>query len=340
MKISKSKVFVNAKHVTFEKNQHMKFPSPVSVQWIAELIGATVTGNKNGQATGINELHKVEEGDLVFVDHPKYYDTCINSAATFIIINKETAVPEGKALLVCDEPFEAYLKIVRHFRPFSPSNKMISDTAVMGEGSVVMPGAFIGNHVTIGKNSIIYPNVTIYDYTVIGDNVIIQAGTVIGSDAFYYNTKKNREVWYKKMESCGRVVIEDNVEIGAGCTIDKGVSHDTVIGRGTKFDNQVHIGHDSIIGKNCLFAAQVGVAGAVDIKDGVILWGQVGVSKTLTIGENAIVLAQTGVPSSLEGNKTYFGYPAEDASYKRRELVWVKRIPELWEKVKGLESKK
>lgn len=340
MKISKSKVFVNRKHVTFEKNQHMKFPSPVSVQWIAELIGATVTGNKNGQATGINELHKVEEGDLVFVDHPKYYDTCINSAATFIIINKETTVPEGKALLVCDEPFEAYLKIVRHFRPFSPSNQMISDTAVIGEGSVVMPGAFIGNHVTIGKNSIIYPNVTIYDYTVIGDNVIIQAGTVIGSDAFYYNTKKNRDVWYKKMESCGRVVIEDNVEIGAGCTIDKGVSHDTVIGRGTKFDNQVHIGHDSIIGKNCLFAAQVGVAGAVDIKDGVILWGQVGVSKTLTIGENAVVLAQTGVPSSLEGNKTYFGYPAEDASYKRREIVWLKRIPELWEKVKNLEGKK
>ena len=138
------------------------------------------------------------------------------------------------------------------------------------------------------------------------------------------------------MESCGRVVIEDDVEIGAGCTIDRGVSGDTVIGRGTKFDNQVHIGHDSVIGKNCLFAAQVGVAGAVDIKDGVILWGQVGVSKTLTIGENAVVLAQTGVPSSLEGNKTYFGYPAEEASYKRRELVWVKRIPEIWEKLKKL----
>ena len=94
----------------------MKFPSPVPVQWIAELIGAVVTGNKNGTATGINEIHKVEEGDLVFVDHPKYYDKCINSAASFIIINKETDVPEGKALLVCDELFEAYLKTVRHFR--------------------------------------------------------------------------------------------------------------------------------------------------------------------------------------------------------------------------------
>lgn len=317
----------------------MKFPSPVPVQWIAELIGAVVTGNKNGFATGINEIHKIEEGDLVFVDHPKYYDKCIQSAASFIIINKETDVPEGKALLVCDEPFEAYLKIVRHFRPFTPATKHVSDTAMIGEDTVVMPGAFIGEHVSIGANCIIYPNVTIGDYTVIGNNVIIQSGTVIGSDAFYYNTKKNRDVWYRKMESCGRVVIEDNVEIGAGCTIDRGVTHDTVIGRGTKFDNQVHIGHDSVIGKNCLFAAQVGVAGAVDIKDGVILWGQVGVSKTLTIGENTVVLAQTGVPSSLDANKVYFGYPAEEAGYKRRELVWVKRIPELWEKVKGLEEK-
>lgn len=314
----------------------MKFPSPVSVQWIAELIGATVTGNKNGQATGINEIHKVEHGDLVFVDHPKYYEKCVNSAASFIIINKETAVPEGKALLVCAEPFEAYLKIVRHFRPFTPSAQLISETATIGEGSVVMPGSFIGNHVTIGTNCIICANVSINDYTVIGNNVIIQSGTVIGSDAFYYNTKKNRDVWYRKMESCGRVVIEDDVEIGAACTIDRGVSHDTVIGRGTKFDNQVHIGHDTVVGKNCLFAAQVGVAGAVDIKDGVVLWGQVGVSKTLTIGENAVVYAQSGVPDSIAGNKTYFGTPAEDALQKKKELVWVKRIPEMWEKLKNL----
>lgn len=314
----------------------MKFLTPVSVQWISEFIGARVTGNAKGQATGINEIHKVEQGDLVFVDHPKYYDKCIQSAASYIIINKETEVPEGKALLVCDDPFEAYLKIVKHFRPFTPNHQLISESAIIGEGTVLMPGAFVGNHVTIGTNCIIYPNVTIYDYTVIGNNVTIHAGTVIGSDAFYFNTKKNRDVWYKKMESCGRVVIEDDVEIGAACTIDKGVSHDTVIGRGTKFDNQVHIGHDTVIGKNCLIAAQVGVAGVVELKDGVTLWGQVGVSKTLTIGENAVVFAQSGVGSSIEGNKSYFGTPVNDALQKRKELVWVKRIPEMWEKLKNL----
>ncbi len=314
----------------------MKFPSPVSVEWIADLINAKVLGNRKGLATGINEIHKVEDGDLVFVDHPKYYGQCINSAASFIIINKEAEVPNGKALLVCEEPFEAYLTIVNHFRPFTPSVKLISDSAIVGAGTVIMPGAFVGNHVTIGDNCIIHPNVTVYDHAVIGSNVVIHAGTVIGSDAFYYNTKKNRDVWYKKMQSCGRVVIEDNVEIGANCTIDRGVSHDTVIGRGTRFDNLIHIGHDTVIGKNCLFAAAVVVAGCVTIKDGVTLWGQVVVNKTLTIGENAVLLGRTGVAGDLEGNKTYWGAPAQEARVAQRELIWIKRIPEMWEKLKNL----
>ena len=314
----------------------MQFPSPVSVEWLAEFLNARLIGNKSGQATGINEIHKVEEGDLVFVDHPKYYDTCIRSAATFIIINKAVEVPPGKALLVVDQPFEAYLKIVRHFRPFEPAPKMISDSAVIGEGCYFYPNVFVGHHTVIGSNCVFHPNVTILDHCVIGDNVVIQAGTVIGSDAFYYNSKKDRSVWYKRMESCGRVIIEDDVEIGAGCTIDRGVTNDTIIGRGTKMDNMIHVGHDTVTGKNCLFAAQVGIAGAVEIGNGVILWGQVGVSKTLTIGDNAIVYAQSGVPASLEGGKIYFGTPAEDAIAKKKELVWVKRIPELWKKVMAM----
>lgn len=312
----------------------MKFPAPVSVQWLAEFLGAELIGNTNGMASGINEIHKVEEGDLVFVDHPKYYEKCIQSSASHIIINQRTDVPEGKSLLIVEQPFEAYLKIVQHFRPYVPQASSISDTAVVGEGSIVYPGVFLGHHVTIGKNCVLHPGVVIRDYCVLGDNVVVQSGTVIGSDAFYYNTKKDREVWYRRMESCGRVVIADFVEIGAGCTIDRGVTHDTVIGRGTKIDNQVHIGHDTVVGENCLFAAQVGIAGAATIGNGVVLWGQVGVSKTLEIGDNAVVLAQSGIPSSLAGGKTYFGYPAEEAGMKKRELVWIKRIPAMWEKLK------
>lgn len=314
----------------------MKFPAPVTVQWIAELIDAEVVGDTAAQASGINEIHKVENGDLVFVDHPKYYQKCIDSDATHIIINsKDVHLPAGKTLLVCDEPFEAYQKIVSYFKPFVPAVKPISDTATIGEGTVIMPNVFIGEHVKIGRDCIIQPNVTILGDTEIGNRVIIQSGTVIGSDAFYYNTKKNREVWYRKMLSGGKVVIEDDVEIGANCTIDRGVSAETRICRGTKFDNLIHIGHDTIVGKNCLFAAQVAIAGATTIEDGVILWGQVGVSKTLTIGANAEIMAQSGVPSSIEGGKKYWGTPVQDAMEKKKELVWVRRIPQIWKKING-----
>jgi UDP-3-O-[3-hydroxymyristoyl] glucosamine N-acyltransferase len=313
----------------------MRFDKPVPLTEIARLIGAEIVGNSEGSATGINEIHKVEEGDLVFVDHPKYYQKCIQSAATFIIIDQATDFPPHKSLLITEQPFEAYLTIVQHFRPFIPLTDHRSSTAVVGANTVLMPGSVVGNNVRIGDNCIIYPNAIIMDHCVIGNNVVIQSGTVIGSDAFYYNRKTNRPVHYKKMLSCGRVVIEDFAEIGANCTIDRGVSGDTIIGSGTKMDNLVHVGHDTVIGRNCLIAAQVGIAGATTIEDEVILWGQVGVSKTLTIGKGAEVYAQSGVPASIEGGRKYFGSPVEDALTKKKELVWLKRLPLIWEKVMG-----
>jgi UDP-3-O-[3-hydroxymyristoyl] glucosamine N-acyltransferase len=320
-------------NVGLSKIYAMKFPSPVSLSWLSEFLGARLVGNTGASASGINEIHKVENGDLVFVDHPKYYQKCLQSAASFIIINKEVDFPLGKALLIVDQPFEAYQKIVKHFRPFEGAVQSVSPNAAIGKTSYLYPGVFVGNHVEIGERCMIYPNVTIMDHCIIGNDVVIQSGTVIGSDAFYYNTNKNREFWYKRMLSCGRVVIGDDVEIGAGCMIDRGVSGDTVIGSGSRLDNMIHIGHDTVLGKNCLLAAQVGIAGAVNIGDGVILWGQVGVSKTLDIGDNAVVLAQSGVGGSLDANKAYFGTPAEEAIIKKRELVWVKRIPEIWQKL-------
>jgi UDP-3-O-[3-hydroxymyristoyl] glucosamine N-acyltransferase len=314
----------------------MQFPSPVSAHWIADFIDAKISGNADAFASGLNEIHRVKKGDLVFVDHPKYYDTCLNSAATFIIINADKEVPPGKTLFITDNPFEAYLKIVNHFKPFNPSNKMISDSVNVGKNTVIMPNVFLGNNVSIGNNCIIHPNVTIYDDSIIGDNVEIHSGTVIGGDAFYFNTKKNRANWFKKMQSCGTVIIENDVEIGANCAIDRGVSDSTIIGSGTKLDNLIQVGHDVVIGKNCLIASQVGIAGGTTLGDGVTLWGQVGVSKTLTIGDNAIVMAQGGVASSLEGDKAYWGSPAQDLYSKKKELVFLKRLPEIWEKVKKI----
>lgn len=318
----------------------MRFQKPVPVTQIAQLINARVLGNDQGTAYGLNEIHKVEDGDIVFVDHPKYYQRCIQSAATCIIINQATSFPPQKTLLLVDDPFEAYLKIAAHFRPFEPVTQAVSATATLGAGTIVMQGAVVGNHVSIGEHCILHPNVVIMDHCKIGNNVVVQGGTVIGSDAFYYNKRTNREVHYKRMNSCGRVIIEDDVEIGANCTIDRGVTADTIIGAGTKLDNLVHIGHDTVIGKNCLFAAQVGVAGAVTIEDEVTVWGQAGINKTLTIGKGAEIFAQSGVPSSVEGGKKYFGSPAAEALGKQKELVWIRRIPELWEKVMGSKADK
>ncbi|MEY3159793.1 MAG: hypothetical protein RLZZ49_1273 [Bacteroidota bacterium] len=309
----------------------MKFPTPVSVSSIADMIHATIHGNSDEFALGINEIHKVEAGDIVFVDHPKYYATCFSSAASFIIIDQYVEHPSNKTLLVVSEPFEAYLTIVQHFRPFKPSNKMISSTAIIDETTYVAPHVFIGNHVSIGKHCIIQPNVTIMDDCIIGDHVIIQSGTVIGSDAFYYNKKSNREVPYKKMESCGRVIIEDYVEIGANCCVDRGVTHDTIIGKGTKLDNMNHVGHDVVIGKNCLIAAGSGIAGASTLEDDVVLWGMVGIAKTTRIGRGTVINPMSGVFQDIEAGRSVWGVPAIDSAVKMKERIWMRRIPEMWE---------
>jgi UDP-3-O-[3-hydroxymyristoyl] glucosamine N-acyltransferase len=301
----------------------MKFEKPVKLSELASFTNSQVIGDGNLLVTGINEIHMVESGDITFVDHPKYYDKALGSAATFVIINKDVPCPDGKALLFCSDPFSAYVAIVKRFRPFQPASAMIAPSALIGEGTVIQPGVFVGNHVTIGKNCLIHPGVVIYDHCRIGDHVIIHANTVIGSDAFYF---KRRPEGYDKMESCGRVIVADKVEIGASCTIDKGVSGDTVIGEGTKLDNHIHIGHDTVIGKNCLFAAQVGIAGVTKIEDEVILWGQVGVNKDLVIGKGAVVYAQSGVASTIEGGKVYFGSPVQDAREKLKEIATLKLV--------------
>ena len=301
----------------------MKFKSVQTLQKIANLIDATFVGESDFKISGINEIHVVEAGDIVFVDHPKYYEKALNSEATIILINKEVDCPKGKSLLISDNPFRDFNKITKHFSPFISSKVSIADTAIVGEGTIIQPNVFIGNNVSIGKNCLIHPNVTIYDNAIIGDAVIIHANTVLGADAFYY---KNRPEGFDQLLSVGRVVVKDNVHIGASCTIDKGVTGDTTIGEGTKIDNQVHVGHDTKIGKKCLIASQTGIAGCVIIEDEVTLWGQVGTNSGITIGKGAVILGQTGVTKSVPGGKTYFGTPISESRVKLKELAYLKRL--------------
>ena len=309
----------------------MKFNTTHTLQEIAKIIGCPYVGADDFPVFGMNEIHVVTPGDIVFVDHPKYYDKALQSAATIVLINKEVDCPEGKALLISDDPFRDFNTLTRHFMPFVSAQAAISASAQIGEGTVIQPNCFVGNHVKIGRNCLIHANVTVYDHTLIGDNVIIHSGTVLGADAFYY---KKRPEGYDQLLSGGRVVIEDQVGIGALCTIDKGVTGDTTIGWGTKIDNQVHVGHDTVIGKKCLIASQTGIAGCVIIKDEVTLWGQVGTTSGITIGEKAVILGQTGVTKSVEGGKTYFGTPIEESREKLKQLANIKRIPEILTKLK------
>jgi UDP-3-O-[3-hydroxymyristoyl] glucosamine N-acyltransferase len=309
----------------------MKFNKTYTLKQIAEIINSKYIGTDDFPVQGMNEIHVVEPGDIVFVDHPKYYDKALQSAATIVLINKEVDCPEGKALLISDDPFRDFNVLTKHFRPFQFSNVAISASAKIGDGTLIQPNCFIGHNVQIGKNCLIHSNVSIYDNTIIGDNVIIHAGTILGADAFYY---KKRESGFDQLLSGGRVVIENNVGIGALCTIDKGVTGDTTIGEGTKIDNQVHVGHDTVIGKKCLIASQTGIAGCVIIEDEVTLWGQVGTTSGITIGAKAVIMGQTGVTKSVEGGKSYFGTPIEESREKLKQLANIKRIPEIIEKLK------
>ncbi|WP_179338811.1 UDP-3-O-(3-hydroxymyristoyl)glucosamine N-acyltransferase [Winogradskyella ludwigii] len=311
----------------------MKFPKPHTLKQIASLIDCEFKGSEDFEILGINEIHVVEPGDIVFVDHPKYYDKALESAATIVLINKDVDCPEGKALLISDDPFRDFNKITKHFKPFRSSNSAVADDAVIGEGTIIQPNCFVGNNVKIGKNCLIHSNVSIYDDAIIGDNVTIHAGTILGASAFYY---KNRPEGYDQLLSGGRVIIEDNVDIGALCTIDRGVTGDTRIGEGSKLDNQIQIGHDTVLGKKCLIASQTGIAGCVVIEDNVTIWGQVGVKSGITIAKGTVIYAQSGLGQTTEEGKTYFGSPAVEARSFFKERAYIKKIPEMLQKLKTL----
>jgi UDP-3-O-[3-hydroxymyristoyl] glucosamine N-acyltransferase len=320
----------------------MKLDKPHKASELAKWLNTEFIGNGDLEVTGINEIHKLDKGDITFVDYEKYYDKAKSSKATAIITNKQFDIPEDKVLIISDDPFRDYNLLAQRFCPtckygyaHSADSYYVSPTAQVGSHTIIMPGCFIGNHVKIGSNCMIFPNVVIYDNTEIGDNVTIHANTTIGADAFNYKMREHEGgKRYDKMHTIGKTIIHNFVEIGSGCTVDRGVSANTVIGEGTKIDNQVMVGHGVEIGKNCLIAAQCGIAGKTVLEDNVILWGQVGVSKSLRLGEGCVVLAKSGVSKDLEAGKMYFGTPAREAQNKWKELALIRKLPEMWEKLK------
>ncbi|MGV8914010.1 MAG: LpxD N-terminal domain-containing protein [Kaistella sp.] len=299
----------------------MRFQQPQTLRSISEITGAKMIGDENFPVLGTNEIHRVQNGEIVFVNHPKYYEKALNSAATIILIDKVVDCPPGKALLVSDDPFRDFNKINTHFRRIFNFTKELHDLEV-GEGTQIHPSAVIGNEVRIGKNCLIFPHVVIGDYTVIGDNVTIQSGTVLGGDAFYYRKLDGN---FDRLISVGNVIIENNVEIGNNCTIDRGVTDSTIIGEGSVLDNQIQIGHDTVIGKKCLIASQVGIAGCCILEDEVTVWGQVGMASGVRIASGTVLLGKTGVNKDLKKG-TYFGPLAEEFKEFLKKEIKLKNL--------------
>ncbi|MDG1913550.1 MAG: LpxD N-terminal domain-containing protein [Crocinitomix sp.] len=306
----------------------MKFERSYTLKEIADLLNSPFKGDANLEVTGINEIHKIEYGEIVFVDHPKYYKKAFESAADVILIDQEADVPAGKGIIICEAPFDAFNQITTHFSPDIPWVSPSGSNFKVGENTAIYPNVSIGHDVSIGSNCIIHSGAVIGDHTIIGDHVVVGPNSVIGHYAFYYKKKSGG---YNRMHTCGKTILEDHVEIGALSTIDRGVTGDTIIGKGTKIDNQVHVGHDTVVGENCLFAANVGIAGCVIIKDHVTLWGQVGVVSDITINSNVTVLGQSGVGMDLKEGKTYFGSPCGEARSKFKELAAFKRLASIIE---------
>lgn len=313
----------------------MQIQASISVKEVADLYNAIIIGDENAVITGINEIHKVRPGDLMFVDNEKYFQKALSSAASVILVHQATECPPGKTLLVVAHPFKVYDALVRKYRQPKTITATIAETAFVHPSATIEPGVIIGNYARIGAYSYLQANVYIGDHTQVGDHVRIESGALIGTGAFYYKKEAGA---FQRWTTGGRVVIENHVDIGAGSTIARGVSGDTIIGEGTKIDCQVHIGHGVEIGKNCLIAAQVGISGKTIIEDYVTIYGQAGLAQAIRIGAGATIGAKSGVSKNLEGGKLYLGYPAEEASGHYRQLAALRQLPafmkEWWQKNK------
>jgi UDP-3-O-[3-hydroxymyristoyl] glucosamine N-acyltransferase len=325
---------------------------------IAEAVGGRLIGDPATTIRGVAPLDRATRTDLSFLGAAKYAAAFSASQAGVVLVSPELAETPGQASrVVVDQPQEALLSLLPRFHRPAEAPAGVHQTAVIGRGArlgrdvsigpyaiigdratlgdrvVVGPHSVIGEGVEVGDDSRLYPAVTIYAGSLIGRRVIIHAGARIGSDGFGYVQKGGAHL---KIPHVGRCLIEDDVEIGANSTIDRGSIDDTVVGAGTKIDNLVQIAHNVRIGKLCLIMAQVGIAGSVRVEDGAMLLGQVGVSGHHTIGAGARLAAQAGVFGDIPAGETWSGYPARPHKEALRAQAALFKLPSLIRRIERL----
>jgi len=329
---------------------------------IAEFISGRIIGDKDTVITGVSPIERGERGHLSFVAQEKFVSYLQNThCAVLIVSNKlideNTSYPS--TIIAVEDAYLSFQVLMNLYQKLQKRKEGIEEgssidqTVVLGEdvyigaftylaekvkvgdGTQIFPHVYVGQHVKIGKNCQIFSGVRIYDYCVIGDNTIIHSNTVVGSDGFGFQPTKEG---YQKIPQLGNVVIENNVEIGANCTIDRGTIGSTVIGEGTKIDNLIQIAHNVKIGKHNVIAAQAGIAGSTTLGDWNMIGGQTGIVGHITIGNKVSVQAQSGVNSNAQDGEVLYGSPAIAAGDFRRSYVHFKNLPQLAKRIAELEA--
>lgn len=327
---------------------------------LAEYVGGRVIGDPNVVIKSASTLGRADEGDISFLANQRYEKQLHTTKASAVIVGKETAGTSA-SLLIAEDPYYAFMQIMvllhghrKHKKVGISPQARISDSAKIGadchihdfvtiadeakvaDGCIIYPGVYIGQGAQLGNDCIIYPNVVIYDGSKIGKRVIINANSTVGEDGFGYATHEGE---HHKIPQVGIVVIEDDVEIGACCGIERGTLNDTVIGQGTKMGDLVAIGHGAKIGPHCLFVAQVGVAGSAALGHHCVVGGQVGIVGHISIGNNVMIGAQAGVINDIDDGKVVLGAPAIDAHQGKRAYSMIQYLPEMRQAIRKIEKR-
>ena len=332
----------------------------LSAEKIADMLDGSIEGDKTAS---INKLSKIENGDknsLSFLGNPKYNNFLYESNSSIILVKRDFILEEPiqPTLIRVDDPNKSFSVLLDFFSKKKSNLKGISDNSVIsscvkyhsdlffGNFSVCCKGSvigknvkihsqvFIGENVTIGDNSVINPGVKIYDNSIIGSNCIIHSGTVIGSDGFGFNI--DNEGNQKKVSHNGNVIIEDNVEIGANCTLDRATLGSTILRKGVKIDNLIQIAHNVEIGENTVIAGCTGIAGSTTVGKNCMIGGQVGIAGHLKIGDRVKIQAKSGILKNIESDSSVMGYPALNYRDYNRSYVHFKNFPNIMKSINSL----
>lgn len=326
---------------------------------VAQLVDGVIDGDEKLVITGIAKIEEAEEGDITFLSNPKYIKFLETTRASAVFVSKDFP-PAQITVVRTENPYYAFLKLLKTLHPpydsLSPGihpSSVIDPTALIGSevsiGALVYigkqcvigdrvrihPGTVISDEVRVGEDTILYPNVTVRERVQIGSRVIIHNGTVLGSDGFGFAREGQT---YHKIPQVGTVIVEDDVEIGSNCTIDRATIGETRIKKGAKLDNLIQIAHNVVVGENTVIAAQTGVSGSTKLGNGVIVGGQVGFVGHIEVGDNTSIGAQSGVSKSLPPDSIYFGYPAKPIMQAKREEASLRKLPDIIKKITELEK--